>query len=125
MPNFLRVSPSVENSSPLRGSLHAGRGNGKPRVTIRTLIDLLTRVDAWHDAATLYGATASASSGAPPYGADADLLRQTAARLRDHLTGTEFRSCTDQGEQLDGAQVIDLALEAIARAAAKPGAQRP
>ena len=94
-------------------------------VTIRTLIDLLTRVDAWHDAATLYGATASASSGAPPYGADADLLRQTAARLRDHLTGTEFRSCTDQGEQLDGAQVIDLALEAIARAAAKPGAQRP
>ena len=60
-----------------------------------TLIDLLTRVGACDDAATLYGAAVSASSGAPPYGADADLMRQTAA------------------------QVIDLALDAIARAAAK------
>jgi hypothetical protein len=88
-------------------------------VTIRTLIDLLTRVGACHDAATLYGAAASASSGAPPYGADADRLRQTAALLRDHLTDTEFRSCINKGEQLDGAQVTDLALEAIGRAAAK------
>jgi hypothetical protein len=46
-------------------------------------------------------------------------LRQTTALLRDHLTGTEFRFCVDKGEQLDGAQVIDLALDAIARAAAK------
>jgi transposase len=88
-------------------------------VTLRTLIDLLTRVGACHDAATLYGAAASASSGAPPYGADADLMRQTAALLRDQLTETEFRSCIAKGEELDGAQVIDLALDAIARAAAK------
>ena len=93
-------------------------------VTIRTLVDLLARVGACHDAAILYGAVASASSGAPPYGADADRLRQTAALLRDHLTGTEFRSCIDKGEQLDGTQVIDLALGAIARAAAKSGAHR-
>ena len=92
--------------------------------TLRTLIDLLARIGAYHDAATLYGATASATTGVPSYGADADLLRQTTALLRDHLTGTEFRSCIDTGEQLDGAQVIDLALEAIARAAAKPGAHR-
>ena len=85
------------------------------RVTIRTLIDLLTRAGACPDAATLYGAAASASSGAPPHGADADLLRPTAARLPDHLTDTEFRSCTGQGEQPDGAQVIDLALDAITR----------
>ncbi|MDX6389967.1 MAG: hypothetical protein QOJ73_1030 [Streptosporangiaceae bacterium] len=88
-------------------------------VTIRTLIDLLARVGACHDAATLYGAVASASSGAPPYGADADRLRQSAALLRDRLTGTEFRSCIDKGEQLDGTQVIALALEAIGRADAK------
>jgi predicted ATPase/DNA-binding SARP family transcriptional activator len=93
-------------------------------VTLRTLIDLLTRAGACHDAATLYGAATSASNGAPPYGADADRLRQTAALLRDHLTDTEFRSCIGKGEQLDGAQVIDLALDAIARAAAKPGAHR-
>ena len=88
-------------------------------VTIRTLVDLLARVGAGHDAATLYGAVASASSGAPPYGADADRLRKSAALLRDQLTGTEFRSCITKGEQLDGTQVIDLALEAIGRAAAK------
>ena len=93
-------------------------------VTLRTLIDLLTRVGACHDAATLYGAAASATTGAPPYGADAGLVRQTAARLRDHLTGTEFRSCIEKGEQLDGAQVIDFALEAITRAAAKRDARR-
>jgi hypothetical protein len=66
----------------------------------------------------LYGAAASASSGAPPYGVDADILRETAALLRDQLTETEFRSCLGKGEDLDGAQVIDLALDAIARAAA-------
>lgn len=93
-------------------------------VTLRTLIDLLTRVGACHDAAILYGAAASASSGAPPYGADADLLRETAALLRDQLTETEFRSCIEKGEELDGAQVIDLALDAITRAAAKPDAHR-
>jgi len=35
------------------------------------------------------------------------------------LTSTEFRSCISKGEQLDGTQVVDLALEAIRRAAAK------
>jgi tetratricopeptide (TPR) repeat protein len=93
-------------------------------VTIRTLIDLLTRVGASGDAATLYGAVASATTGAPPYGADADLVRQTAARLRDHLTDAEFRSCIERGEHLDGAQVIEFALEAITRAAARSGGVR-
>jgi hypothetical protein len=88
-------------------------------VTMRTLVDLLVRVGAWRDAATLYGAVASASSGAPPYGTDADRLRQSVARLRDHLTGAEFRSCIGKGEQMDGTQVVALALEAIGRAAAK------
>ncbi len=86
---------------------------------MRTLVDLLVRVGAWRDAATLYGAVASASSGAPPYGTDANRLRQSVALLRDHLTSAEFRSCIGKGEQLDGTQVIDLALQAIRRAAAK------
>ena len=87
-------------------------------VTIRTLIDLLTRVGAYRDAALLYGAVASATTGAPPYGADADRLRRTADRLRDTLTADEFRACTEEGERLESHQVIDVALEAIARAAA-------
>ena len=88
-------------------------------VTLRTLIDLLARAAAWDDAAALYGAVTSASSGAPPFGADADRLRQSAALLRQHLTGTEFRSQARRGEQMDGGQVIEFALQAIARAATK------
>jgi hypothetical protein len=87
-------------------------------VTIRTLIDLLTRVGACRDAATLYGAATSATTGAPPYGADADRMREIAARLQDTLTATGFRACAAQGERLDAHQVIDLALDAIARATA-------
>ena len=87
-------------------------------VTIRTLVDLLARVGASRDAAILYGAVASASSDAPPYGADADRLRSSAARLRDQL-GTSFGACVDQGQRLDGTQVISLALEAIRRAAVR------
>jgi tetratricopeptide (TPR) repeat protein len=86
-------------------------------VTLRTLVDLLARADAWADAAVLYGAVTSASSGAPPFGADADRLRQSAALLRQHLTGTEFRFHAGRGEQMDGGQVIQFALQAIARAA--------
>ena len=88
-------------------------------VTIRTLIDLLARVGACQDAATLYGAASSATTGAPPYGADADRLRRSAARLQDQLTVAGFRACTEEGERLDGHQVIDLALDAIARTAAR------
>ena len=85
-------------------------------VTIRTLVELLTRAGAWDDAATLYGAVTSASSGAPPFGADAIALRQSAALLRQHLTDTRFRSLTGKGERMNGGQVIDFALEATARA---------
>src|SRR5262249_56296846 len=89
-------------------------------VTLRTLVDLLARADAWADAAVLYGAVTAASSGAPPFGADADRLRQSATLLGQHLTDTEFRFQAGQGEQMGGGQVIQFALQAIARAAAKP-----
>ena len=89
-------------------------------VTIRTLVELLTQAGAYHDAAVLYGAVTSASNGAPPFGADADRLRQSAALLRRHLTDTEFGLRVRRGEQMDGSQVIHFALRAIARAATKP-----
>jgi predicted ATPase/DNA-binding SARP family transcriptional activator len=89
-------------------------------VTIRTLVELLTRAGAHHDAAILYGAVTSSGSGAPPFGADADRLRHSTALLHQHLTDTEFGFCVERGEQMDGSQVIHFALEAISRAAAKP-----
>ena len=55
-------------------------------VTVRTLVELLTRAGAHNDAAILYGAVTSADSGAPPSGTHADRLRQSAALLRQHLT---------------------------------------
>ena len=88
-------------------------------VTLRTLVELLTRAGAWNDAAVLYGAVTSANSGAPPFGADADRLRQSAALLHEHLSDTEFRFRLGRGEQMDGSQVIHFALEAIARAATR------
>jgi hypothetical protein len=48
-------------------------------------------------------------------------MRKIAARLRDSLAATEFRACTEQGKWLDSHQVIDLALDAIARAATAAG----
>jgi predicted ATPase/DNA-binding SARP family transcriptional activator len=89
-------------------------------VTLRTLVELLARAGAWHDAATLYGAVAAASNGAPPFGSDAARLRQSVALLRQYLTDAEFRVRVEKGEQMDGSQVIRFALEAIARAATKP-----
>jgi predicted ATPase/DNA-binding SARP family transcriptional activator len=84
-------------------------------VTLRNLVELLVQAGAWPDAATLYGAVTAASSGAPPFGADADRLGQSAAQLRQHLTSTEFRVFTGEGERMDGNQVIRFALEAITR----------
>jgi hypothetical protein len=49
----------------------------------------------------------SATTGAPPYGADADRMHAVSAQLRGALTGTEFRACTERGERLDSHQVID------------------
>jgi hypothetical protein len=43
-------------------------------------------------------------------------MHTVAAQLREAMTGTEFRACTEGGERLDSHQVIDLALDAIARA---------
>jgi len=89
-------------------------------VTLRSLVELLARGGAWHDAAVLYGAVTSASTGAPPFGADADRLRQSAALLRQHLAAAEFRSSAEDGERMDDNRVIQFALEAIGRATFTP-----
>jgi hypothetical protein len=43
-------------------------------------------------------------------------MHTIAAQLRDSLTVAELRACTEPGKRLDSHQVIDLALDAIARA---------
>ena len=68
-------------------------------VTLRTLVGLVARAGAWADAATLYGAVTAASSGAPPFGADADRLRQSAARLLRRLTVTGFVAASEKASR--------------------------
>ncbi len=59
-------------------------------VTLRTLVDLLARLGASHDAAVLYGAVTCARTGAPAYGADEQLLRDVATRLAEELGDKGF-----------------------------------
>ena len=86
-------------------------------VTLRTLVDLLARVGAVHDAAVLYGAVTSARTGGPAFGGDEQILRQVEARLREQLGDPGFRRSREEGEALADDEVIGRALEAIRRAA--------
>ncbi|WP_236790625.1 BTAD domain-containing putative transcriptional regulator [Amycolatopsis sp. GM8] len=88
-------------------------------VTMRTLVDLLMRVGAWHDAAILHAAVRSADAATPAYGADDRLLRQAAARLRQHLRHTELNQCTRTGARMTASDTTRFALEAIHHARAR------
>ena len=86
-------------------------------VTLRTVIALLVRVGACHDAALLYGASESARVGVPPFGSDAAMMRDAGERIRSELGNRTFGLCVQQGSALSGDEVIALALDALRRAA--------
>jgi predicted ATPase len=85
-------------------------------VTLRTLVDLLVRVGAVHDAATLYGAVETARTGARPFGADEAMLREAAAELRTRLGEDTFRRFANEGGTLTENEVVGVALDAVHRA---------
>ena len=85
-------------------------------ITLRTLIGLLTEVEADEDAALLYGAVTSARSGAALFGADQERLRRAAARLRGRLGETAFEEHVHRGKALSDNEVITAALDAVGRA---------
>lgn len=84
-------------------------------VTLRTVIDLLTRVEAHHDASVLCGALEATHSGAPPFGADAARMRDARERLRLKLGDHEFAGSAQYGGTMTEDEVVAFALEALDR----------
>ena len=82
-------------------------------VTLRSLIALLAELQRYESASLLLGAQRSSPLGAPAYGADASMLRATEHNLRTALGDATFEQLMATGATLNGAAVIDLALEAI------------
>jgi hypothetical protein len=85
-------------------------------VTLRTLVGLLIRVGAFHDASVLYGAVESARTGARPFGADEAMLREAETDLRARLGEDTFRRFADEGANLTENEVVGVALDAVHRA---------
>lgn len=91
-------------------------------VTLRSLVELLTRLRGFEDAAVLYGAVQSGRIGARPFGQDEDMLRRVSPRLRDELGVDDFTKRVEEGAALGVDQVAERALVALRRArdAARP-----
>jgi len=83
------------------------------RVTLRTLIVLLTELGATREAAVLYGANEAAPHGAPAFGRDAALLQSTATRLKGDLGLESFTTCEQHGASLSDEETVAYALTAI------------
>lgn len=88
-------------------------------VTLRTLVALLTRLREFDDAALLYGAVQSGRFGPLPFGQDEEILRGVAARLGEELGADGLRQRTKDGGELSIDRVVELALRAVRRAAAR------
>lgn len=81
--------------------------------TLRNLIVLFSRVGATGPAAVLYGAVATADSGAAAYGDDAERLEATALALRG--ASADFARDEARGRAMDPDEVVAYALEQIDR----------
>ena len=99
------------------GDWHANDAWGSLRITVRSLADLLERLGAYTDAATLYGAVGSSDDAVPAFGADAGLLRDLRARLVARFPAEELAQRLEDGRSLSDAQLATRALEAINRIA--------
>lgn len=85
-------------------------------VTLRTLVELLARVGRLRDAATLYGAVMTATTGAPAYGADRERLSSAGAELRAQLGDAGFDEAVAEGERLEADAAVALAQNIVRRA---------
>jgi len=86
-------------------------------VTLRTVIALLLRAGATDDLAVLYGAVVSPRAGSAPFGVDAALMSDVAEQLRRELGEDELRHQAEVGRSMAEERVIQLALDALERAA--------
>ena len=82
-------------------------------ITLRSLIDLLSRSGQHASAPVLWGAERSRRAGAPAYGRDASTLARVNDELVVALGPDEFERLSRQGAELTEAAVVDFALEAV------------
>ena len=85
-------------------------------VTLRTLVELLTRLRAYDDAAVLYGAIYSGRIGASPFGQDEIMLGEAETVLRAELGDDGFRESADRGGALSIDEAAAFALDSVRRA---------
>ncbi len=78
-------------------------------LTLRNLVDLVSRLGAYEDAAVLYGACETFSRTARPYGAEAERLASVVSTLVTNLSQTGFDEARKRGEGLDEAVAVAFA----------------
>lgn len=80
---------------------------------LRSLADLLARVEAYHDAAVVLGAVRHAPEAAPAYGADADRLATLATTLEQAIGADELNRATTVAKTNSRDELVDRARQAI------------
>ncbi|CCG04190.1 BTAD domain-containing putative transcriptional regulator [Blastococcus saxobsidens] len=91
--------------------------------TLHNLVVLLERVGADEAAAVLHGAVCTATTGAPPFGADADRLQVAAVALRRSLGEETFAAADTRGRCMSDEDVVTFVLEQIERLLTAPSAE--
>jgi predicted ATPase/DNA-binding SARP family transcriptional activator len=80
---------------------------------LRSIAQLLARLERWHDAAVLEGAVRATQEGARIYGADEEALAQLSERLRSALGDRAYADAVRAGSVLDGDAAAEHALRAL------------
>ena len=84
--------------------------------TLRNLVQLLIRIEAWETAAVLLGAIEAGSATAHAFGHDADLMHAAAERLEQLLGTSGWQSAQGRGAAMTREEAVVFAYEATAAA---------
>lgn len=80
---------------------------------LRSIAQLLARLERWQDAAVLEGAVRATREGARIYGTDEEALAQLSERLRSELGDRAYDAAVAAGSELDGDAAAELALRSL------------
>lgn len=83
--------------------------------TLHNLLVLLQRAGADDAAAVLHGAVQTSSTGAPPFGADAERMQTAAAAVRRALGDETFAAAETRGRCMSDEEVVAFALGEVER----------
>jgi tetratricopeptide (TPR) repeat protein len=83
--------------------------------TLRTLVELLTRLGRDADAALLLGAMTASATASPLVGADAARIAEAVATMRARLGDERFEALRTRGAALPDSEAVAFALECVGR----------